>query len=89
MHVNTEPDDPPRLPCIRDYAELVNVHLPPATVIKALPYTELERRCDEIVVEHPHLREEVPVVLASETTRRQRLQHLRTGSMVVLKTQVA
>jgi hypothetical protein len=89
MHLNTDPDEPPGKPCIRDFAELVNVHLPPANVIKALPLTDLERRCDEIVVEHPHLREEVPLVLAGETRRRKNLQHLRAGAMTVRKTQVA
>lgn len=77
MHVNHTPDDtlddPPRKPCIRDFHELLHQHLPPALILKVTPILELERRLDEIVLEHPHLREEAPLVLVGESRRRDRL----------------
>jgi hypothetical protein len=89
MRLNTDPDEPPGKPNIYDYAELVNVHLPPATIIKALPFNELERRCEEIIVERPYLREEVPLVLKGEKARRQRLQGLRVVRLPQSNPQVA
>ncbi len=72
MQINTAPDDPPRLPCLRDMAELLRDHLPPASVIKVTPLPELARRCHEIAAEHKRFREEVPLVLAGEVSRRRR-----------------
>jgi hypothetical protein len=63
MHLNTTPDSPPAKPCIRDMAELLRDHLPPAPVLKALPLEELARRCHEIAAEHRRFREETPLVL--------------------------
>ena len=72
MQVNLTPDDPPRLPCIREMAELLRDHLPPAAVIKVTPLPELARRCHEIAAEHQRFREEAPLVLAGEERRRHR-----------------
>lgn len=72
MQVNTTLNDPPRLPCLRDLAELLRDHLPPASVIKLTPLPELARRCHEIAAEHQRFREEAPLVLAGEVRRRRR-----------------
>ena len=77
MHLNTTPAPPPGKPCIRDMHELLRDHLPPAVVLKALPLAELERRCHEVAAEHQRFREEVPLVLAGEASRRHRLRGLR------------
>lgn len=84
MHINLTPDDPPRLPSIRDFHELLHQHLPPPLILKVTPIPELERRLDEIVLEHPHLREEAPLVLVGERRRRDRL----SGQMKVTVNQV-
>jgi hypothetical protein len=63
MHVNTTPAPLAAKPCIRDMHELLRDHLPPATVLKALPFEELERRCHEVAAEHQRFREETPLVL--------------------------
>ena len=68
MHLNLTPDPPPappRLPCIRDLADLLRDHLPPL-LVKLTPLKELRRRCAEIVAEHPRFREEAPLVLDGE-----------------------
>lgn len=70
MHLNTTPDEPPRLPCIRDMHELLRDHLP-APLVKLAPLPELARRCREIAAEHPRFREEVPLVLSIEERRRE------------------
>lgn len=72
MHLNTTPVEPPRKPCMRDYSELLRDHLP-APLVKLSSLEELRRRCHEIVAEHPRFREEVPLALADEEYRRQRL----------------
>jgi hypothetical protein len=82
MHLNTTPDPPPAKPCIRDMAELLRDHLPPAPVLKALPLAELARRCHEIAAEHQRFREETPLVLKGETARRQRFQVLRPAQVL-------
>ena len=77
MYLNTTPAPPPGKPCIRDMHELLRDHLPPAVVLKALPMEELERRCHEVAAEYQRFREEAPLVVQSETTRRNRLRGLR------------
>lgn len=72
LHLNTDPADPERLPCIRDMHELLRDHLP-APLVMLTPLPELARRCHEIVATHPRFREEAPLVLQGETHRRQRL----------------
>jgi hypothetical protein len=79
MHVNHTPPEPPGKPCIRDMHELLRDHLPPAVVIKVLPLEELERRCHEVAAEHQRFREEAPLVLQGEATRRHRLRGLRVA----------
>ena len=85
MQVNTTPDDPLRLPCIRDMAELLRDHLPPPAVIKVTPLPELARRCHEIAAEHLRFREEAPLVLAGEMRRR----HRYSGELAVSHAGVA
>ncbi len=76
MYLNKAPDEPPRRPCIRDYADLLRDHLPePLVKLTSLP--ELERRCHEIVAEHPRFREEAPLLLAGEQRRRRRFAGLQ------------
>jgi hypothetical protein len=72
MHLNTDPVQPARKPCIRDLHELLRDHLP-VPLVKLTPLQELERRCHEIAAEYPRFREEVPLVLRGETQRRTRL----------------
>ncbi|GAB2954599.1 hypothetical protein GCM10027048_20080 [Hymenobacter coalescens] len=69
MHLNTDPQEPARRPCLRDLATLTATLLPPALVMLT-PLAELERRCREINVTHPHYREETPLVLTYEQRRR-------------------
>lgn len=71
MHLNTTPNDPPRLPCIRDMHELVHVVLTPQLVMLA-PLEELARRLHEVAAQQPRFREEAPLVLMGEERRRQR-----------------
>lgn len=78
MHINTDPVQPPRKPCIRDFHQLTTTLLPPALVMLA-PLPELERRAQEIDATHPHFREETPVVVAIERQRRQRLTGLNVS----------
>ena len=72
MHLNTDPIEPARKPCIRDLATLTTTLLPPALVMLA-PLKELRRRIHEINATHPQYREETPLVLSWEKQRRQRL----------------
>ena len=75
MYLNTTPAEPAPKPCIRDLHELLRDHLP-APLVKLTPLKELERRCHEIVAEHPRFREEAPLVLRGEAQRRVRLRGL-------------
>lgn len=75
MHLNTAPVEPPRKPCIRDYAELKATLLPDALVM-LVPLDELERRAHEIDATQPRFREETPIVVAAERKRRSRLSGL-------------
>lgn len=77
MHLNTDPPgaETPQKPCLRDFAELVNTHLPCA-VVRLVPLDELERRTAEIAAEKPRFKEEAPLVLAMERRRRARHQGL-------------
>jgi hypothetical protein len=77
MHLNTTPNDPPRLPCWRDMHELVHVVLTPQLVMLS-PLEELARRLHEIAAQHPRFREEVPLVLAGEQHRRHRFSGVLT-----------
>ena len=43
MYLNTTPPCPPRKPCIRDLARLVQDHLPPA-LVQLAPLKQLKRR---------------------------------------------
>lgn len=72
MHLNTDPVQPARKPCIRDFHQLTTTLLPPALVM-LVPLDELARRTQEINATHPQYQEETPLVLAWETQRRQRL----------------
>jgi hypothetical protein len=72
MHLNTTPAAPARKPCLRDLAALTSTLLTPA-LVALVPLSELERRCQEINLTHPHFREETPLVLAYEQQRRQKL----------------
>jgi hypothetical protein len=81
MHLNSTPPAEPapaKKPCIRDMHELVTKHLP-ETLVKLTPFEELQRRCTEIDAEHPHLREETPVVLQAEARRRARHHRLQVA----------
>lgn len=74
MHLNTDPvapAAPPKLPCIRDYHELVHQHMPDQ-LIKLVPLAELERFGAELVAEQPRFAEEVPLRVAGEARRRAR-----------------
>ena len=75
MKLNTEPVEPQRKPCIRDYAELKATLLPDSLVM-LVPLDELERRAHEINATQPRFREETPIVVAAERTRRSRLRGL-------------
>lgn len=78
MHLNKSPAEPPGMPCIRDYSELISDKgLLPELLVKLTPLPELERRCEEIAAEHPRFREEVPLVLAGEKHRRRRFRSLQ------------
>lgn len=72
MHLNTDPVQPARKPCIRDFHNLTTTLLP-AALVALVPLPELARRCQEIDATHPHYREETPLVLRLEAQRRQRL----------------
>ncbi|MBC6698900.1 hypothetical protein [Hymenobacter sp. BT190] len=72
MHLNTDPPQPARRPCLRDLATLTTTLLPPA-VVMLVPLAELERRCHEINVTNPRYREETPLVLSYEYRRRDQL----------------
>ncbi|WP_460500190.1 hypothetical protein, partial [Hymenobacter agri] len=63
MRLNTDPPAPAapaKRPCIRDYHELVDKHMPDQ-LIKLVPLEELERFGDELVAEQPRFAEEVPL----------------------------
>jgi hypothetical protein len=79
MHLNTDPTEPARLPCLRDLAQLTATLLPPALVM-LVPLPELERRCREINLTHPRYREETPLVFTYEVRRRGQL----TGTLEVV-----
>ncbi|MDU0372108.1 hypothetical protein ACFPAF_17025 [Hymenobacter endophyticus] len=83
MHLNTDPTEPARKPCLRDLARLTTTLLPPALVMLT-PLQELERRCQEIDQTHPEYREETPLVHAYELRRRAQLSGalrlVRTGT---------
>lgn len=75
MHLNTDltgPEEPTRLPSLRDLATLTTTLLPPA-VVMLIPLPELERRCQEIDLTHPQYREETPLVRRYEVQRREQL----------------
>ena len=72
MHLNTDPIESPRKPCMRDLHQLTTTLLIPA-LVQLVPLEELHRRGQEICQTHPHFREEVPLVLAWEAQRRQYL----------------
>lgn len=79
MHLNTTPPDPQRKPNLRELADLTSpTGLLPATLVPLLPLKQLRRRAAEIEATHPQYREELPLVLAYETQRRQRF----TGGLV-------
>ena len=78
MRVNHDPAPPARKPCLRDLHRLTTRLLPPA-LVALVPLEELARRTREIDATHPQYQEETPLVLAWETSRRQRL----SGQMVV------
>ncbi|MDO7875514.1 hypothetical protein Q5H93_12290 [Hymenobacter sp. ASUV-10] len=85
MRLNTDPATPPKLPNILELHELISpTGLLPENLVKLLPEAELERRCHEINLTHPHYQEETPVVLRLERARR---QHLRGGVMQVVHRQ--
>ncbi len=71
MHLNTTPPAPARKPCWRDYARLTTTLLPDA-LVQLVPLKQLKRRIREINATHPQYREETPLVLAYETSRRRR-----------------
>ena len=82
MRLNTDPPAPPppaKLPCIRDYHELMHQHMPDQ-LIKLVPLEELERFGNELVAEQPRFAEEVPLRLAGEARRRARHRSLMVGS---------
>jgi hypothetical protein len=73
MHLNTATPEPARKPCWRDLATLTSpTGLLPATLVPLLPLKQLRRRAAEIEATHPQYREELPLVLAYETSRRRR-----------------
>ncbi|MDO7876021.1 hypothetical protein Q5H93_14855 [Hymenobacter sp. ASUV-10] len=82
MYLNTSPPTPATEPNPQELAELQATLLPPALVM-LVPEDQLERRCYEINITHPHYREETPVVLKEERQRRQRL----SGSLQVVHRQ--
>jgi hypothetical protein len=74
MRLNTDPTAPAApqgKPCIRDMHELVTQHLP-EQLVKLVPLDQLDRRCDEIDADHPHLQEETQLVRTLEAKRRAR-----------------
>jgi len=82
MHLNTDPPasaGPAKLPCIRDYHDLVSTHMPDQ-LIKLVPLEELERFGAELVAEQPRFAEEVPIRVAGEARRRARHRTLLVGS---------
>ena len=78
MRVNTDPGAPARKPCLRDLHRFTTTLLPPA-LVALVPLEELARRIQEITATHPQHQEETPLVLAWETSRRQKL----SGQLVV------
>jgi len=72
MRVNHDPAAPARKPCLRDLHRLTTTLLPPA-LVALVPLEELARRTREIDATHPQYQEETPLVLAWETSRRQKL----------------
>lgn len=82
MRLNTDPAPPLGKPCIRDFHHLTTTLLPPA-LVALVPLPELARRCQEIDATHPQYQEETPLVLAWETSRRQRL----SGTLVLSASQ--
>jgi len=75
MHLNTDPVLPLRKPNMLELAELLApTGLLPENLVKLLPEAELERRCHEINLTHPHYQEETPLVLGWERRRRQALR---------------
>jgi hypothetical protein len=82
MHLNTDPPapaGPTKLPCMRDYSDLVHNHMPDQ-LIKLVPLEELERFGAELVAEQPRFAEEVPLRVAGEAHRRARHRGLQVGS---------
>jgi hypothetical protein len=73
MHLNATPPAPPRKPNILELKELISpTGLLPEHIVPLLPLKQLRRRAAEIEATHPQYREELPLVLAYETTRRRR-----------------
>ena len=85
MHLNNTPPAPARKPNLLELAQLTSpTGLLPAILVPLLPLKELRRRATEIEATHPQYREELPLVLAYETRRRQRF----TQGLVVSVNQV-
>jgi len=74
MQLNTTPPAPARLPNLLELDQLISPQgLLPKHIVPLLPLKQLKRRIREINATHPQYREETPLVLAYETTRRRRL----------------
>jgi len=73
MYLNTSQSAPARKPNLLELAQLTSpTGLLPATLVPLLPLKQLRRRAAEIEATHPQYREELPLVLAYETSRRRR-----------------
>ena len=73
MHLNTTPPAPARLPNMLELDQLISDNgLLPRRLVPLLPLKQLRRRAAEIEATHPQYREELPLVLAYETSRRSR-----------------
>lgn len=73
MHLNTTPAAPARLPNMVELDQLISPQGPlPKHIVPLLPLKQLRRRAAEIEATHPQYREELPLVLAYETSRRRR-----------------
>lgn len=72
MHLNIDPVEPARKPCLRDLHRLTTTLLTPA-LVALVPLKQLKRRIQEINATHPQYREETPLVFAYEKKRRRQL----------------
>ena len=85
MHLNTAPPAPARLPNMLELDQLISeTGLLPKRLVPLLSLKQLRRRAAEIEATHPQYREELPLVLAYETSRRRRF----TSGLVVSVNQV-